>query len=218
MSAIAIRRIIYSESLVVLILSASIASESPTNLRVCVSSLRAQSLFTGTSPQSYSNLNVLTAIGYSAIIYVLCSLIPTAIPLNHGCLAPIKVIIPPCTILSPGLGATTVAGNVETSQQITDVMLKAFEACRASQGTCNNLTFGYGGNSDSSVTKGFSYYETIAGGSGGGSNWDGQSGIHVHMTNTCIGDAEQIERKYPVIVCEFSIRTGSGGAGSTSWW
>ncbi|KAK0457672.1 Hydantoinase B/oxoprolinase-domain-containing protein [Desarmillaria tabescens] len=184
-------------------------------LKINIDPKRGEAIFdfTGTSPQSYSNLNAPTAIGYSAIIYVLRSLIPTAIPLNHGCLAPIKVIIPPRTILSPGPGAATVAGNVETSQRITDVVLKAFEACGASQGTCNNLTFGYGGNSGSSVTKGFGYYETIAGGSGGGSNWDGQSGIHVHMTDTCIGDAEQIERKYPVIVREFSIRTGSGGAG-----
>ncbi|KAK0194003.1 Hydantoinase B/oxoprolinase-domain-containing protein [Armillaria mellea] len=164
--------------------------------------------FTGTSPQSYSNLNAPTAIVYSAIIYVLRSLIPTAIPLNHGCLAPIKVIVPPHSILSPGPGAATVAGNVETSQRITDVVLKAFEACGASQGSCNNLTFGYG-----TETKGFGYYETIAGGSGAGSTWEGQSGVHVHMTNTCIGDAENIERKYPVIVREFSIRTGSGGLG-----
>ncbi|PBL03368.1 hypothetical protein ARMGADRAFT_1049317 [Armillaria gallica] len=164
--------------------------------------------FTGTSPQSYSNLNAPTAIVYSAIIYVLRSLIPTAIPLNHGCLAPIKVIVPPHSLLSPGPGAATVAGNVETSQRITDVVLKAFEACGASQGSCNNLTFGYG-----TETKGFGYYETIAGGSGAGSTWEGQSGVHVHMTNTCIGDAENIERKYPVIVREFSIRTGSGGLG-----
>ncbi|KAG7451405.1 uncharacterized protein BT62DRAFT_927107 [Guyanagaster necrorhizus] len=164
--------------------------------------------FTGTSPQSYSNLNAPTAIVYSAIIYVLRSLIPTAIPLNHGCLAPIKVIVPPRSILSPGPGAATVAGNVETSQRITDVVLKAFEACGASQGSCNNLTFGYG-----TETKGFGYYETIAGGSGAGSTWDGQSGVHVHMTNTCIGDAENIERKYPVIVREFSIRAESGGLG-----
>ncbi|KAK0236133.1 Hydantoinase B/oxoprolinase-domain-containing protein [Armillaria nabsnona] len=164
--------------------------------------------FTGTSPQSYSNLNAPTAIVYSAVIYVLRSLIPTAIPLNHGCLAPIKVIVPPHSLLSPGPGAATVAGNVETSQRITDVVLKAFEACGASQGSCNNLTFGYG-----TETKGFGYYETIAGGSGAGSTWEGQSGVHVHMTNTCIGDAENIERKYPVIVREFSIRTGSGGLG-----
>ncbi|KAK0432871.1 Hydantoinase B/oxoprolinase-domain-containing protein [Armillaria borealis] len=188
-------------------------------LKISIDPKRGEAVFdfTGTSPQSYSNLNAPTAIGYSAIIYVLRSLIPTAIPLNHGCLAPIKVIIPPRTILSPGPGAATVAGNVETSQRITDVVLKAFEACGASQGTCNNLTFGYGGNSGSSVTKGFGYYETIAGGSGGGSNWDGQSGLLqvliAFVADTCIGNAEQIERKYPVIVREFSIRTGSGGAG-----
>ncbi|KAK0469551.1 Hydantoinase B/oxoprolinase-domain-containing protein [Desarmillaria tabescens] len=165
--------------------------------------------FTGTSPQSYSNLNAPTAIVYSAIIYVLRSLIPTAIPLNHGCLAPIKVIVPPHSILSPGPGAATVAGNVETSQRITDVVLKAFEACGASQGSCNNLTFGYG-----TETKGFGYYEGVPGRVQ--LRRDKAGIVHVHMTNTCIGDPENIERKYPVIVREFSIRTGSGGFGRHS--
>ncbi|KIY42931.1 hypothetical protein FISHEDRAFT_68253 [Fistulina hepatica ATCC 64428] len=169
--------------------------------------------FTGTSAQLYSNLNAPTAILYSAVIYVLRSLIPMAIPLNHGCLTPIRVIVPPRTFLSPGPGAATVGGNVETSQRITDVILKAFEAAGASQGTCNNLTFGFGGNVAGSTVKGFGYYETIGGGAGAGPTWDGQSGTHVHMTNTCIGDAEHIERKYPVVVREFGIRTGSGGAG-----
>ncbi|KAF5391087.1 hypothetical protein D9757_003135 [Collybiopsis confluens] len=169
--------------------------------------------FTGTSPQSYCNLNAPTAIVYSAIIYVLRSLIPTAIPLNHGCLAPIKVVLPPRTLLSPGPGAAVVGGNVETSQRITDLVLKALQVCGASQGTCNNLTFGSGGHYANSSKKGFGYYETIAGGSGGGSNWDGQSGTHVHMSNTRMGDTEHVERRYPVIVHEFSIRDNSGGAG-----
>ncbi|KAJ3854352.1 Hydantoinase B/oxoprolinase-domain-containing protein [Lentinula lateritia] len=188
-------------------------------LKVTVDPAEGQAVFdfTGTSPQSYCNLNAPTAIVYSAIIYVLRSLIPTEIPLNHGCLAPIKVVLPPRTLLSPGPGAATVGGNVETSQRITDLVLKAFEVCGASQGTCNNLTFGYGGNSTSgSARKGFGYYEasgTIAGGSGGGPHWDGQSGTHVHMSNTRMGDAEHVERRYPVIIHEFSIRAGSGGAG-----
>ncbi|GAW00676.1 hydantoinase B oxoprolinase [Lentinula edodes] len=185
-------------------------------LKVTIDPAEGQAVFdfTGTSPQSYCNLNAPTAIVYSAIIYVLRSLIPAEIPLNHGCLAPIKVVLPPRTLLSPGPGAATVGGNVETSQRITDLVLKAFEVCGASQGTCNNLTFGYGGNSMSGLArKGFGYYETIAGGSGGGPHWDGQSGTHVHMSNTRMGDAEHVERRYPVIIHEFSIRTGSGGAG-----
>ncbi|KIK64089.1 hypothetical protein GYMLUDRAFT_40325 [Collybiopsis luxurians FD-317 M1] len=186
------------------------------HLKISIDAAKGEAIFdfTGTSPQSYCNLNAPTAIVYSAIIYVLRSLIPTAIPLNHGCLAPIKVVLPPRTLLSPGPGAATVGGNVETSQRITDLVLKALEVCGASQGTCNNLTFGYGGNSATgSSRKGFGYYETIAGGSGSGSNWDGQSGTHVHMSNTRMGDAEHVERRYPVIIHEFSIRSNSGGAG-----
>ncbi|KAJ3755736.1 Hydantoinase B/oxoprolinase-domain-containing protein [Lentinula raphanica] len=186
------------------------------HLKIAIDAAKGEAVFdfTETSPQSYCNLNAPTAIVYSAIIYVLRSLIPTAIPLNHGCLAPIKVVVPPCTLLSPGPGAATVGGNVETSQRITDLVLKALEVCGASQGTCNNLTFGYGGNSvQGSARKGFGYYETIAGGSGGGPHWDGQSGTHVHMSNTRMGDAEHVERRYPVIIREFSIRSGSGGAG-----
>lgn len=102
-----------------------------------------------------------------------------------------------------------------TSQRITDVILRAFSACAASQGDCNNLTFGYGGY-DPETEKhipGFGYYETIAGGSGAGEGWNGASGVHTHMTNTRITDAEVFERRYPVILREFSIREGSGGAG-----
>jgi len=107
-----------------------------------------------------------------------------------------------------------VGGNVLTSQRVTDVVLKAFRACAASQGDCNNLTFGFGGNqSGSEEIKGFGYYETIAGGSGAGPTWDGTSGVHTHMTNTRITDAEVFERRYPVILREFSLRQGSRGNG-----
>jgi 5-oxoprolinase (ATP-hydrolysing) len=123
-----------------------------------------------------------------------------------------------------------VGGNVLTSQRVTDVVLKAFQACAASQGDCNNLTFGFGGNakidsngnsdkknSDASgPVKGFGYYETIAGGSGAGPTWDGTSGVHTHMTNTRITDAEVFERRYPVILREFSLRNGTGGKGQHS--
>lgn len=104
-------------------------------------------------------------------------------------------------------------GNVLTSQRVTDVILKAFQACAASQGDCNNLTFGFGGNVAGKDVKGFGYYETIAGGSGAGPDWDGTDGVHTHMTNTRITDAEVFERRYPVILREFSIRKNSGGKG-----
>lgn len=163
--------------------------------------------FTGTGPQVYGNLNAPRAITQSAILYVLRCLISDDIPLNQGCLAPIKIVIPDGTLLSPSSTAATVGGNVETSQRITDVVLKAFRACGASQGTCNNLTFG---------TSDFGYYETIAGGSGAGPSWEGQSGVQVHMTNTRSTDPEILEKRYPCILHEFSIRTGSGGAGQFS--
>lgn len=151
---------------------------------------------------------------HSAIIYCLRCLISEDIPLNQGCLKPIKVKIPPKSLLSPSDNAAVVGGNVLTSQRVTDVILKAFRACAASQGDCNNLTFGYGGNiAGQEEVKGFGYYETIAGGSGAGPDWDGTSGVHTHMTNTRITDSEIFERRYPVILREFSIRKGSGGDG-----
>lgn len=97
---------------------------------------------------------------------------------------------------------------------MTDVVLKAFQACAASQGDTNNLTFGFGGNVEGEkAVKGFGYYETIAGGSGAGSHWDGTNGVHTHMTNTRITDSEVFERRYPVILREFSLRANSHGAG-----
>lgn len=151
---------------------------------------------------------------YSAIIYCLRCLISEDIPLNQGCLAPITVKIPPKSFLSPSDKAAVVGGNVLTSQRVTDVILKAFQACAASQGDCNNLTFGFGGNVEGEdAVEGFGYYETIAGGSGAGETWDGTNGVHTHMTNTRITDAEVFERRYPVILREFSLREGSGGKG-----
>lgn len=101
------------------------------------------------------------------------------------------------------------------SQRVTDVILRCFNACAASQGDCNNLTFGFGGNlsGSSAPTKGFGYYETIAGGSGAGPTWDGTNGVHTHMTNTRITDAEVFERRYPVLLREFGLRHGSAGKG-----
>uniref|UniRef100_A0A060T936 ARAD1D08404p n=1 Tax=Blastobotrys adeninivorans TaxID=409370 RepID=A0A060T936_BLAAD len=171
--------------------------------------------FTGTGPQVYGNLNAPRSITNSAILYVLRSMISDDIPLNQGCLAPIDILIPEGTLLSPSPDAATVGGNVETSQRITDVVLKAFRYMGASQGTCNNLTFGYGGETmrNGKTRPGFGYYETIAGGAGAGPTWSGQSGVQVHMTNTRSTDPEILEKRYPCILHEFSLRRGSGGNG-----
>ena len=160
--------------------------------------------FTGTGPQVFANHNAPPSVTYSAVIYSLRSLVAQPIPLNHGCLAPIRFIIPKNSLLNPSPDAAVVGGNVVTSQRLVDVVLKAFSACAASQGCMNNFTFG---------DKKFGYYETIAGGSGAGPTWDGRSGIHTHMTNTRITDPEILERRYPVLLREFSLRKGSGGKG-----
>jgi 5-oxoprolinase (ATP-hydrolysing) len=137
-------------------------------------------------------------------------------PLNQGCLAPIDIKVPPSCLLSPTKNAAVVGGNVVTSQRVTDVVLKAFRACAASQGCCNNLTFGTNAKQDPATGKeipGFGYYETIAGGSGAGPTRDGESGIHVHMTNTRITDPEILEKRYPTLLRQFTLRPESGGKG-----
>jgi 5-oxoprolinase (ATP-hydrolysing) len=160
--------------------------------------------FTGTDPEVYANHNAPPAVTYSAVIYSLRSLVDDDIPLNQGCLAPIEFVIPVNTLLNPSPIAGVVGGNVLTSQRVVDVVLKAFQACAASQGCMNNLTFG---------DEEFGYYETIAGGAGAGPTWEGQSGIHTHCTNTRITDPEILERRYPVLLHRFSLRRGSGGRG-----
>lgn len=160
--------------------------------------------FSGSSMQLPNNLNTPRAVTLSAILYCLRCLIDSDIPLNQGCLEPIEVFIPKDSLLAPSDTAAVVAGNVLTSQRITDVIFKAFNACAASQGCMNNLTFG-----DDT----FAYYETIAGGAGAGPDWHGQSAVHTHMTNTQITDPEVLEKRYPVLLREFSIRKGSGGKG-----
>lgn len=160
--------------------------------------------FTGTGPQVLGNHNAPPAVTYSAVIYSLRCLVRQDIPLNQGCLAPITFVIPEYSLLNPSSDAAVVGGNVLTSQRVVDVVLLAFRACAASQGCMNNLTFG---------DKQFGYYETIAGGAGAGPTWEGQSGIHTHCTNTRITDPEVLERRYPVLLRQFSIRRGSGGRG-----
>jgi len=140
----------------------------------------------------------------SAVIYCLRCLVKQDIPLNQGCLNPIEVYIPNGTFLSPSETAAVVGGNVLTSQRVTDVILYAFQACANGQGCMNNFTFG-------DETMG--YYETIAGGAGAGPKFHGAHATQIHMTNTRITDAEILERRYPVLLREFSIRTNSGGKG-----
>lgn len=162
--------------------------------------------FAGTGNEVFGNLNAPPAVTASAVIYCLRCLLPDAVdmPLNQGCLAPVELKIPIGSILNPSATAAVVGGNVLTSQRVTDVVLKAFRACAASQGCMNNLTFG---------DEAFGYYETIAGGAGAGPSWHGCSAVHTHMTNTRIGDVEIVERRFPVIVRRFGVRQGSGGGG-----
>jgi 5-oxoprolinase (ATP-hydrolysing) len=160
--------------------------------------------FTGTSYQVYGNINTPKAVTYSAIIYCMRCLVNSEIPLNQGCLTPITIIIPKDSLLWPNKHCAVVGGNVTTSQRITDIVLKAFKACAASQGDMNNLTFG---------NDRLGYYETIGGGAGAGPSWHGKSGVQVHMTNTRITDVEIIERRYPVLIKKFSFRPNSGGKG-----
>ncbi|KAG7562697.1 hypothetical protein FFLO_01857 [Filobasidium floriforme] len=171
--------------------------------------------FTGTGPEVRGNWNAPISVVHSAIIYCMRAMVDQDIPLNAGCLVPLNIIIPENSLLSPSPEAAVCAGNVLTSQRITDVCLKAFQACAASQGCCNNLSFGTGGKDKETgeVSRGWGYYETIAGGSGAGPNWHGTSGVHVHMTNTRITDPEILERRYPVILHQFGYRSNSGGKG-----
>ncbi|WWC69115.1 uncharacterized protein I206_103051 [Kwoniella pini CBS 10737] len=160
--------------------------------------------FTGTSCESLSNLNAPRSVTNSALIYSLRTLIGTDMPLNAGVLAPVTIIIPDDTILSPGLDAAVSSGNTETSQRVVDTVFKAFEACAASQGCMNVFHSDYGN---------LSYGETICGGAGAGNGWNGVSAVHVNMTNTRIGDVEVAEKRFPLLIREFSIRRGSGGHG-----
>ncbi|KAG9101612.1 hypothetical protein FRC06_002787 [Ceratobasidium sp. 370] len=198
---------------------------SPLNLRIEIDPESGGAIFDfeGTGPEVRGNLNAPISVVHSAVIYCMRSMLNSDIPLNAGCLVPIdgKLRIPELCFLHPSRTAAVCAGNVLTSQRIVDVVLKAFSACAASQGCTkrliipeSNLTFGTGGkDKDGKVTQGWGYYETIAGGSGAGPGWHGTSGIHTHITNTRIGDVEILERRYPVLLHEFSLRKGSGGIG-----
>ncbi len=161
--------------------------------------------FTGSSPTQDNNFNAPLPVVRAAVLYVLRTMLDDPIPMNEGCLAPVTLIVPEDSMLHPRFPAAVVAGNVETSQVITDALFAAFGAMAGSQGTMNNFTFG---NDD------YQYYETIAGGSGAGPDFDGTAVIQTHMTNSRMTDPEVMETRFPVIVEEFSIRRGSGGNGA----
>ena len=163
--------------------------------------------FTGTGSQRDDNFNAPPAVTRSAVLYTLRCLVGSDIPLNDGCLKPIRLVIPPGTLLSPRPGAAVVAGNTETSQAVVNALLGAVGALACSQATMNNFIFG-------DATR--QYYETICGGAGAGPGFDGASAVHTHMTNTRMTDPEVLELRYPVRLEAFSIRRGSGGAGRWS--
>jgi 5-oxoprolinase (ATP-hydrolysing) len=160
--------------------------------------------FTGTSPQATSNFNAPSAVCRAAVLYVFRTLVDDTIPMNEGCLKPLEIIIPEGSMLNPRYPAAVVAGNVETSQCITDTLYGALGVLAASQGTMNNFTFG---------NARYQYYETICGGSGAGPDFDGTDAVHTHMTNSRLTDPEILEWRFPVMVDSFAIRRGSGGRG-----
>ena len=160
--------------------------------------------FSRSSDQVDGNFNAPTAVCMAAVLYVFRCLCGVDIPLNAGCLKPLEIRVREPSILRPHYPAAVVAGNVETSQYITDTLLGALNAVAESQGTVNNFTFG---------NARYQYYETICGGSGAGEGFDGADAVHVHMTNTRLTDPEILEWRYPVRLESFEIRRGSGGRG-----
>ncbi len=162
--------------------------------------------FTGTSAQLPSNFNAPEAVTKAAVLFAFRALVADDIPLNAGCLKPIRITVPEGSMLKPREPAAVVAGNVETSQVITNALMGALGAVAGSQGTMNNFTFGNDRHQ---------YYETICGGSGAGPGFDGTDAVHTHMTNSLLTDPEVLEWRYPVRLESFAIRRGSGGAGQT---
>ena len=172
--------------------------------------------FTGSSEQVKGSLNATEAITRSACYYVARCLVEDEIPTNEGCFAPVEVIAPPGTIVNARFPAAVAAGNVETSQRIVDVVLRALAQAApdripaASQGTMNNVTIG---GFDPIRDRPFAYYETIGGGSGASASRPGASAIHTHMTNTRNTPVEALESHYPLRVLEYAIAEGTGGEG-----
>ena len=163
--------------------------------------------FTGTSPQSEGNYNAPTAVCKAAVLYVFRTLVADNIPLNEGCMKPLRLIIPVRSMISPEYPAAVISGNTEVSQAITDTLFGALGLLASSQGTMNNFVYGNETHQN---------YETICGGTGAGPNHPGTSAVHSHMTNTRMTDPEVVEWRFPVRVESFSIRHGSGGRGKFS--
>ncbi len=161
--------------------------------------------FTGTSLQQASNFNAPSAVCKAAVLYVFRTLVDDDIPMNAGCMKPLSIIIPEGSMLAPRYPAAVVAGNVETSQTVTDALYGALGVLAASQGTMNNFTYG---------NDRYQYYETIAGGAGAGPGFAGASGVQTHMTNSRLTDPEVLEWRFPVRLDGFRLRSGSGGAGT----
>ena len=185
------------------------AMDNAAVVRVAVSVDRAAGSavidFAGTSDRLPDNFNAGVPIVRAAVLYVVRTLLDGDVPMNEGCLRPLTIRVPAGSMLDPGPDAAVVAGNVETSQVITDALFGALGAMAAAQGTMNNFTFG------DAVHQ---YYETIAGGSGAGLDFDGTDVIQTHMTNSRLTDPEVLEARFPVLLEEFAIRRGSGGAGT----
>jgi 5-oxoprolinase (ATP-hydrolysing) len=160
--------------------------------------------FTGTSPQLGTNFNAPSSVATAAVLYVFRTLVADDIPLNDGCLRPLRIVIPDGSMLAPVYPAAVVAGNVETSQAIVGALYAALGVQAEGAGTMNNVTFGNARHQ---------YYETVASGSGAGAGFPGADAVQTHMTNSRLTDPEVLESRFPVLVDSFSIRTGSGGAG-----
>ena len=178
--------------------------------KVCVritvdkSARRATVDFTGTSPAQANNFNAPEPVTRAAVLYVFRVMVDDRIPMNAGCLKPIDIVLPENSMLSPQYPAAVVAGNVETSQVVTNCLFGALGALGSAQGTMNNLTFG---------NANYQYYETICSGSPAGPGFNGTDAVHTHMTNTRLTDPEILELRYPVLLEDFHIRKGSGGKG-----
>ena len=160
--------------------------------------------FTGTSAQMPNNFNAPSSVAMAAVLYVFRTLVDDEIPLNSGCLKPLEVVIPEGCMLRPRYPAAVVAGNVETSQCITETLYGALGVLACGQGTMNNFTFG---------NARYQYYETVGGGSGAGPGFDGADVVQIHMTNSRLTDPEVLEWRFPVRLESFEIRHGSGGRG-----
>jgi len=173
-------------------------------VRVDRSARSAEIDFTGTSPQLPGNFNAPSSVAMAAVLYVLRTLVADDIPLNSGCLKPVRVIIPAASMLAPGYPAAVAAGNVETSQAITGALLGALGVMAEGSGTMNNVTIG---------NARYQYYETVASGSGAGDGFDGTDVVQTHMTNSRLTDPEVLEWRYPVRLERYAVRPGSGGGG-----